>query len=98
MPCSSMVARVSELSRFFGIVIRMYSESGAPHHSPHFHAQYQEYAASFGIQPVELLSGWLPRRQRRLVEEWATANSEALLRDWMLMSRGLEPDPIPPAR
>jgi hypothetical protein len=31
---------VPELSRFFGIVIRMFMEVGAPHHRPHFHALY----------------------------------------------------------
>lgn len=29
---------VPELSRFFGIIIRMYMEVGAPHNLPHFHA------------------------------------------------------------
>jgi len=28
---------VPELSRFFGIIIRMYAEVNAPHHEPHFH-------------------------------------------------------------
>jgi hypothetical protein len=27
-----------ELSRFFGIIIRMYLEAGMQHHTPHFHA------------------------------------------------------------
>ena len=30
-----------ELSRFFGIVIRMFVEVGGPHHRPHFHAYYR---------------------------------------------------------
>jgi hypothetical protein len=30
---------VPELSRFFGIIIRMYMEAGGPHHLPHFHAK-----------------------------------------------------------
>ena len=30
-----------ELARFFGIIIRMYAEAAAPHHTPHFHAYYQ---------------------------------------------------------
>ncbi len=30
-----------ELSRFFGIIIRMYAEVGGLHHVPHFHAYYQ---------------------------------------------------------
>jgi hypothetical protein len=29
-----------EISRFFGIVIRMFVEAGAVHHTPHFHAYY----------------------------------------------------------
>jgi hypothetical protein len=56
-----------ELSRFFGIIIRMYVEIGVPH----FHAYYQDDAAVFSINPVELMAGSLPRRQRRLVEAWA---------------------------
>ena len=42
-----------EISRFFGIVIRMFAEPDAPHHRPHFHAYYQDTAAVFGIDPVE---------------------------------------------
>jgi hypothetical protein len=34
-----------EISRFFGIVIRMFVEAGVAHHSPHFHAYYQGQAA-----------------------------------------------------
>jgi Domain of unknown function (DUF4160) len=51
-----------ELSRFYGIIIRMYWEVNAPHHHPHFHAYYQDEAAVFGIDPVELIAGSLPRR------------------------------------
>jgi hypothetical protein len=46
-----------ELSRFFGIIIRMYLEAGAPHHLPHFHAYYQDSVAVFSIDPVELIAG-----------------------------------------
>ena len=37
-----------ELSRFFGIIIRMYMEVGSPHHLPHFHAYYQDEEAVIG--------------------------------------------------
>jgi hypothetical protein len=30
-----------EICRFFGIVIRMFAELGAPHHLPHFNTYYQ---------------------------------------------------------
>ena len=61
-------ANVPEISRFFGIVIRMFVEVGAPHHTPHFHAYYQDNVGIFAIDPIELLAGGLPQRQRRLVE------------------------------
>jgi hypothetical protein len=60
-----------ELSRFFGIIIRMYAEAGEPHHTPHFHAYYQDHVAIFSIDPVELLAGSLPKSQQRLTEAWA---------------------------
>jgi hypothetical protein len=37
--------QVPELSRFFGIIIRMFIEAGGSHHRPHFHAYYQDHAA-----------------------------------------------------
>lgn len=60
-----------ELSRFFGIVIRMFMEVGAPHHRPHFHALYQDALATFALDPIECIGGGLPRTQQRLVEAWA---------------------------
>ncbi|MBK9216652.1 MAG: DUF4160 domain-containing protein [Chloracidobacterium sp.] len=50
-----------ELSRFFGIIIRMYWEANAPHHAPHFHAYYQNDVAVFTIEPIELIAGTLPK-------------------------------------
>ena len=37
-------------------------------HHPYFHVYYQNYAALYSIEPVELIGGALPRRQQRLVE------------------------------
>ncbi|MBI2835065.1 MAG: DUF4160 domain-containing protein [Acidobacteria bacterium] len=50
-----------EISRFFGIVIRMFAEPTTPHHRPHFHAFYQDRGASSAHAPsgpvrVRLLS------------------------------------------
>lgn len=59
-----------ELSRFFGIIIRMYAEINAPHHTPHFHAYYQDQVAVYSIDPIEVISGVLPKRQQRFVEAW----------------------------
>jgi len=60
-----------EVSRFFGIIIRMYAEAGGQHHRPQFHAYYQDEVAIYGIDTLEAVAGALPRRQQRLVEAWA---------------------------
>ena len=73
---------MTELSRFFGIIIRMYMEAGGPHHSPQFHAYYQDEAAVFSLEPIELIAGSLSRRQRRFVEAWAELHQEELAADW----------------
>ncbi len=85
-----------ELSRFFGIIIRMYSEPNERHHIPHFHAYYQNSTAVFSVSPVELITGELPQRQRRLVEAWAELHVEELLADWRLLHDGRKPQPILP--
>ena len=55
-----------EISRFFGIVIRMFVEAGAPHSRPHFHAYYQEDVGVFAVDTVEVIGGEIPSRQKRL--------------------------------
>jgi hypothetical protein len=85
-----------ELSRFLGIIIRMYFESGGMHHLPHFHAYYQQDVAVIGVDPIELIAGSLPRRQRRFVEAWAELHQEELLADWQRLQNGQRPLPIAP--
>lgn len=87
-----------ELARFFGIIIRMYAEPGAPHHHPHFHAYYQNYTAVFGIDPIEMLGGQLPRKQQRLVEAWAELHQGELLENWERLQSGQLPYKIAPLR
>lgn len=54
----------------------MYFEALEPHHTPHFHAYYQEEVAVYQITPIELLAGSLPKRQQRLVEAWAELHQQ----------------------
>jgi len=87
-----------EISRFFGIIIRMFAEADAPHHSPHFHVYYQENDAVFSISPVDLISGTLPRRQQRLVEAWSELHQAELLEDWQRLVAKQKPLPIDPLK
>jgi hypothetical protein len=87
-----------ELSRFFGIVIRMFVEAGGPHHRPHFHAYYQEQSVALTIDTVEVLGGELPRAQMRLVEAWAEIHRTELEADWALLQSGQPAVKIDPLR
>ena len=87
-----------ELSRFQGIIIRMYFEVGEPHHLPHFHAYFQNEVAVIGIDPIEIISGSLPRRALRLVEAWAELHQDELLANWERLQAGRPPHSIDPLR
>lgn len=87
-----------EISRFYGIVIRMFIESSAQHHLPHFHAFYQEHAAVFTIDPVDMVAGVLPRAQQRLVEAWTEVHRDELLANWAALQARRAATPIAPLR
>jgi hypothetical protein len=85
-----------EISRFSGIIITMYPEAGERHNTPHFHARYGEYRATFSIATGDLLGGSLPKAQLRLVQAWAELRRPQLEADWDLLTRGRTPNKIPP--
>ena len=68
-----------EVSRFLGIVIRMYRDEHPP---PHFHAIYGEFSAQLSIRPAAIIQGYLPARVLGYVIEWATLHEQELLRCW----------------
>ncbi|MBM3269425.1 MAG: DUF4160 domain-containing protein [Candidatus Sericytochromatia bacterium] len=82
-----------ELSRFYGIVIRMFYDD---HGTPHFHAAYGGQTAAFRIDPPGLLVGRLPPRALGLVVEWAGLHRDELLGAWEAAKFGQTPSPIDP--
>jgi hypothetical protein len=54
--------------------------------------------AIYGIDPVELISGALPKRQQRLVEAWAELHQSELWADWRRLQAGQKPFAIEPLR
>lgn len=48
-----------EISRFLGIVIKMY---WSEHNPPHFQAEYNEYEAEISIKTLNVKNGKLPLR------------------------------------
>ena len=69
------------LSRFYGIVIRMYFLQ-SEHNPPHIHAIYQEDVAAISLLTGEVLEGHLPARALGMVQTWAAMHRDALLEIW----------------
>ena len=87
-----------EISRFFGIIIRMFTETGTQHHVPHLHAYYQNDKATYGIGTGEILAGSLPRRQERLVQAWIELYQDELMEDWHRVDAGELVKRVPPLK
>lgn len=68
-----------EISRFFGIAIKMFFND---HNPPHFHAEYGDHRALVDIRKLSAFSGRLPPRAMGLVIEWAALHQQELLEDW----------------
>jgi len=69
------------LSRFYGIIIRMYFIQ-AEHNPPHVHAIYGDDVAEVAIKTGEILDGDLPPMALSMVREWIEINKEDLLSIW----------------
>lgn len=69
------------ISRFYGIVIRMYFIQ-AEHNPPHVHAVYGDNTAEITINSGEILDGYLPSKALSMVREWIEINKEELLLIW----------------
>jgi hypothetical protein len=87
-----------EISRFNGIIVRMFWETGGQDHAPHLHASYQGQVASYDLDTAELLAGSLPRRQHRLIVAWIERNREELMENWRRALNHEPIDKIPPLR
>lgn len=77
-----------EISRFYGMVIRMYIDD---HAWPHFHVWYQRQGvAVFDLRRMEITEGRrnLPASQRRRLSDWADEHEDELLDNWERMERG----------
>ena len=69
------------LSRFYGIVIRMYFLQ-SEHNPPHIHAIYNEDVAAIDFMSGEVLEGYLPSKAMNMVQEWITLHRDALMEIW----------------
>ena len=70
-----------EISRFYGIIIKMYFLSNE-HNPPHIHAFYNKNVAVIDLQSLEIIEGFLPQRALKMVREWLTIHQKELISIW----------------
>jgi hypothetical protein len=70
-----------EISRFFGIIIRMFFLK-SEHNPPHFHAFYGDEMSEFDIKTLEVIEGDLNKVAVKLVKIWAKQHQKELLAIW----------------
>lgn len=81
------------ISEFYGISVYVYYKDHAP---PHVHVYYQDDEAIVQISDGQVLEGRIPRRARRLIEDWIDLHREAIHRCWDDAVNGVAPTPVPP--
>ena len=82
-----------EISRFFGIIIRMFFDE---HNPPHLHAEYQGRKAVFDFGGNVVEGDLCSRTATKLVREWTDLHVEELRADWELAQAGREVEKIAP--
>jgi len=84
-----------EISRFYGIIIRMFYSD---HNPPHFHAFYGDDEAWISINTLAVFHGNLPSRALGMVIEWASLHQGELRRNWELTENAQKPEKIMPLK
>lgn len=84
-----------EISRFFGIRIRMYFGDHAP---PHFHANYEGNDCVVDIRTLAVIHGNLSARALGLVMEWASLHQQELLESFQRAQNKEDPGKIEPLK
>jgi hypothetical protein len=82
-----------EISRFFGIIIRMFFDE---HNPPHIHAEYQGRKAVLDFNGNVMQGDLGSRAATRLVREWIDLHVDELREDWELAQAGREVKTIAP--
>ena len=75
------------ISMFYGIIIRMQSEKGGKHNTPHLHAVYNEHEIVMDFTG-KILEGSFPSKQLKLLTAWTALHEDELYANWILLSAG----------
>lgn len=85
------------LSTFYGIIVRMYRESGGKHNLPHIHAEYSGQEIAVALDGT-ILEGDFPKGKMKLLEAWMEIHREELEANWTLISNGEQVSRVDPLK
>lgn len=74
-----------EVSRFFGIIVRMYFDD---HDPPHVHVEHQGHKAVFDFRGNVLKGDLRSRTATRLLRDWIDLRQKELNEVWQLAQTG----------
>jgi hypothetical protein len=72
---------VPEITRFYGIVIKMFFRN--EHNPPHIHVVYNDYVGLINIKTMKMFEGDLSSRTQKLVKEWGVRYQDELMKMWL---------------
>jgi hypothetical protein len=83
-----------EISRFYGIIIKIYFSE---HNPPHFHAEYGEYKVVVDLEN-DVIKGFMPNRALKLLIEWTDLHKDELIENWQQCRNEKSPKKIEPLK
>lgn len=84
-----------EISRFFGIIVRMYFDE---HNPPHIHAEYSGKKAVFDFRGNMTKGDLGSKTAIKLVREWIDFHATELEEDWNLAQQNQQLKKIEPLK
>ena len=69
------------ISKFYGIIIRVYFKDNEQHKFPHLHASYNNENAVFNFESKRI-EGTMPIKKRKIVEAWIIIHKKELEELW----------------
>ena len=85
------------ISKFYGIIVRMYFIDNKQHNLPHIHVNYNEYRSIFDLDG-NIREGYIPKSQQKILQAWIEIHNIELKKLWDVLLQGKEGYKIEPLK
>lgn len=75
------------IAMFYGIIVRMYAESGGQHNWPHIHASFSGQEVVVNLDG-DIIEGAIPKGKLKLLLAWIEIHQDELKANWQLLCEG----------